>query len=372
MKRNGFTLIELLAVIVILAIIALIATPIILGIINDARKESNERSVELYASAVRNAIASYQLTNPNAPKTFEDLTIQYEGDVECATEELYSDGSFYIADCTVNDNAVDYTYGTKKVIKGKLSSVCTPVEEQYFADSPLEPGYEYECKVDPNKAPYAFYVLTTPEEGATSVNLIMDSNINISGEAIKDGSLDLGTVAWMEKVDYINKDVGGTVEEWDDEELWTKYGPITAMNYLQTATRNWTNVNTQTISTFTDNAGNTHNIAKTYTANARIPYKSEVSDYSGSTAYLYDNLQCGCSDYEGNQLSCDIAPVVNGVHTEGLEHVDVGGYWTLTTSSTMDSLWINEKGFISDASVNTKISEYEFGIGVRPVINLSI
>ena len=40
MKRNtkGFTLVELLAVIVILAIIALIATPIILGVIEDARK----------------------------------------------------------------------------------------------------------------------------------------------------------------------------------------------------------------------------------------------------------------------------------------------------------------------------------------------
>ena len=113
--KKGFTLIELLAVIVILAIIALIATPIIFGIINDARKESNERSVELYASAVRNAIASYQLTNPNAPETFEDLSIQYEGNVECAKEELYADGSFYIADCTVNGDEVDYTYGTKQV-----------------------------------------------------------------------------------------------------------------------------------------------------------------------------------------------------------------------------------------------------------------
>ena len=113
--KKGFTLIELLAVIVILAIIALIATPIILGIINDARKESNERSVELYASAVRNAIASYQLTNPNAPTKFSDLTIQYDGEVECAREELYADGSFYIAECTVNGDVVDYTYGTKQV-----------------------------------------------------------------------------------------------------------------------------------------------------------------------------------------------------------------------------------------------------------------
>ena len=113
--KKGFTLIELLAVIVILTIIALIATPIILGIINDARKESNERSVELYASAVRNAIASYQLTNPNAPETFEDLDVQYDGEVVCAIEELYADGSFYITGCTVNGTEVDYTYGEQQV-----------------------------------------------------------------------------------------------------------------------------------------------------------------------------------------------------------------------------------------------------------------
>ena len=61
MKRKGFTLIELLAVIVILAIIALIATPIVLNIINDAREKANERSVELYASAIKNGIAAHQL-----------------------------------------------------------------------------------------------------------------------------------------------------------------------------------------------------------------------------------------------------------------------------------------------------------------------
>ena len=100
--KKGFTFIELLAVIVILAIIALIATPIILGIINDARKESNEKSAELYASAVRNAIASYQLTHPTAPTSFSELDIEHDGNVVCEKEELYADGSFYIADCTVN------------------------------------------------------------------------------------------------------------------------------------------------------------------------------------------------------------------------------------------------------------------------------
>ena len=52
-KRNGFTLIELLAVIVILAIIALISTPIILGVIDDARLNSARDAAYGLADAVR-------------------------------------------------------------------------------------------------------------------------------------------------------------------------------------------------------------------------------------------------------------------------------------------------------------------------------
>ena len=51
MKKKGFTLIELLAVIVILAIISLIAVPIVLNIIDDARISSYERSSENILSA---------------------------------------------------------------------------------------------------------------------------------------------------------------------------------------------------------------------------------------------------------------------------------------------------------------------------------
>ncbi len=65
MKRKGFTLIELLAVIVILAIIALIATPTILGVIEKARKGAAEQSALGYIDAVEKQVAINQVKNEN-------------------------------------------------------------------------------------------------------------------------------------------------------------------------------------------------------------------------------------------------------------------------------------------------------------------
>ena len=76
MKSNkGFTLIELLAVIVILAIIALIATPIILGVIDKARQGSAEQSVLSYIQAVENQVVISQLTTDEK----DDITISEAG-----------------------------------------------------------------------------------------------------------------------------------------------------------------------------------------------------------------------------------------------------------------------------------------------------
>ena len=116
MRKKGFTLIELLAVIVILAIIALIATPIILNIISDSREESNKRSVELYGKAVEQAIAKSQLNGTEIPAG--DLissllsTVEYSGNaVTCTTNKLYEDGKVKLAGCNGN-----YTYGIQQPV----------------------------------------------------------------------------------------------------------------------------------------------------------------------------------------------------------------------------------------------------------------
>ena len=61
MNKKGFTLVELLAVIVILALIALIATPIILNVINDAKKQAAKDSAYGYMDAVEKYIVSSEL-----------------------------------------------------------------------------------------------------------------------------------------------------------------------------------------------------------------------------------------------------------------------------------------------------------------------
>jgi len=70
MKKSGFTLIELLAVIVILAIIALIASPIIIGLIDGAKKSSFENSALMLVKIAENDYAKTLLKSPSEEKIF--------------------------------------------------------------------------------------------------------------------------------------------------------------------------------------------------------------------------------------------------------------------------------------------------------------
>ena len=80
MKKNGFTLIELLAVIVILAVIALIATPTVLDSIAKANKGAREAAAAGFVEAYEYSVARAQLdsatyTAPNASVTLTSANI---------------------------------------------------------------------------------------------------------------------------------------------------------------------------------------------------------------------------------------------------------------------------------------------------------
>ena len=72
-NKKGFTLIELLAVIVVLAIIALIATPIVMNTIKNAKKGAAERSADNYIKQVETAVAEAKLENKSVPNGTYDI-----------------------------------------------------------------------------------------------------------------------------------------------------------------------------------------------------------------------------------------------------------------------------------------------------------
>lgn len=78
MKSKGFTLIELLAVIVILAIIALIATPIVLGIIEESRENTQRVSAQYIIDTVEKAYSMAYTQNMGSTPTVEDVQKQFD------------------------------------------------------------------------------------------------------------------------------------------------------------------------------------------------------------------------------------------------------------------------------------------------------
>ncbi len=115
MKKKGFTLIELLAVIVVLAIIALIATPIVMNTIKNAKKGAAERSADSYIRQVETAVAEARLDNKIVPDgTYQ---IDEEGNL---TGDLLPDGKLKI-----EMNGKKPTSGTITISNGEVENSST-------------------------------------------------------------------------------------------------------------------------------------------------------------------------------------------------------------------------------------------------------
>ncbi len=122
-KKKGFTLIELLAVIVILAIISLIATPIVLNLIDSAKKGAFERSVEGVVRSANLFYAQELVNNPNVA----EITFTCNNN-ECTTTN--------ILDVNGNPSKLDITgiVGNGNVILYEDGGVAlTLINETYIA-----------------------------------------------------------------------------------------------------------------------------------------------------------------------------------------------------------------------------------------------
>lgn len=112
MKSNkGFTLVELLAIIVILGIIAVITTPVILGVIDDARKDAAADKAWGTIDAIKFAYANEKITQGSNL----DITDYIAGDnkVVRISGEKPTAGTFTITD-DGDVTVTNFTFGDYK------------------------------------------------------------------------------------------------------------------------------------------------------------------------------------------------------------------------------------------------------------------
>ena len=117
MKNKGFTLIELLAVIVILAVIALIATPMILGVIDTAKQGSAKSAALGYVDAIEQKVITSQLTDTTPVVVSKDDVYTVSG--KTLTKKSGAEGSTASFEIDVKgDNAStgEITFGAGGVV----------------------------------------------------------------------------------------------------------------------------------------------------------------------------------------------------------------------------------------------------------------
>ena len=356
--KKGFTLIELLAVIVILAIIALIATPIVLNIISDVKESSIEASKKIYIRAVEQTIISENTIRPFNPTKCEVIE---NGNLNCDTGFLEVEvdntvpikGTLTIVEGKVVSDTLVFKEETNKENEYALKSVATTSEE-YGIESVnscatsgiCEAGTPFAIKVN-DKETYKFYVIS---DNGNEVNLIMNR--------------DLGNgLNWIEEDDYTL--AGGT--DWNYESCnWTytgnyNRGPLTALNYLESLTSKWTNINSYDYILEDDSDTPAYPPLKRTNVRSRMLTKTEAeslgcTDSDGTCPeYLYENTDIYIRYWLSTAFSPDYYNCTDG-----------------TTSPIFnDAWWVSPRGCISRFySVYYDIEDRKSN-GVRPVIKIS-
>ena len=392
--KKGFTLIELLAVIVILAIIALIATPIVLDIIEDSKNSSIKRSIELYADAVENSVAKAQLNGnvlPSGKYTTTDgktltngettIKVDYDGAKTVCDVYISSSGTISLKRCNVSDKDVEYTYGNKIYENGDVVyfDVTTGKTCDNYTEENSNTGYNGINGTGNQNGCLKFYVFN--DYGSDKLNLLLDHNTT-------------ATVAWTSKEDYLN--LGGKDLSTDEGAcqkvghcVINEYGPITLLAQLKNDTDSWkgTIIPSNYIMDQRGQASNTYYTIDYSAYKARLITAQEIAQITGNTTwdeklstdsdyYYFDTNKRSASTTctNGNTKECKYGWLYDRTNTSCttygcLNNSDgtINGYWT-SSSNAVYSIYawhVHYNGLVLSDYVDA--SSY---CGVRPVIEV--
>jgi len=184
LMKKGFTLIELLAVIIILAIVALIATPIVLDVVDDARTSAAKSEASMIVSGVNNYCAAADMQEQlNGTKsickdadgvTKEEVAIMVDlGNTKI--NNITYDGKVTSLEVESNTKVVTYDGSTYK-IDGEV------VEIPDVPDTPPAPTYaaysigEEITLIDGT----TWFVIKDSTDNESEIKIISKSNIRSS------------------------------------------------------------------------------------------------------------------------------------------------------------------------------------------------
>ena len=214
--KKGFTLIELLAVIIILAIVALIATPIILDVVDDARKSAGLSEANMIYSSINNYCASIEMKKQMGTLGSED--------VDCSSKT-----SFTTEEISKMVNLGTATIESNSYANGKLTNlVVISNKNRYVLCSNGSMALESDgCEVNKPDLTYK------DNSGANSPELL-DNMIPIKYDGsnwiyadIKEEWYDYDKKEWANAVvlnSDVIKNVGDTISE-DQIALWYVWIP---------------------------------------------------------------------------------------------------------------------------------------------------